>query len=112
MDPIFGDACRDYIQEKYKSDFPQVGAWWNRKGKAISIVATNETHSGAILGECSWSERTVGINIFENLEKDREIINKDIPVQDVTYYIFSKSGFTPDLITIANEKEDLLLVST
>ena len=112
MDPIFADACRDYIKEKYKPEFPHVGAWWDKKGKAISIIAVNEDQSGAILGECSWSEHAVGVDLYEKLEETWAIMSKDRPVKNITYYLFSKSGFTSDLIDFANEKEYLFLIST
>jgi hypothetical protein len=30
---IFEDTVRDLIVEKIGSDYPEIGGWWNRKGR-------------------------------------------------------------------------------
>lgn len=48
----------------------KVGRWWD-KNEEIDIVALNEDEKKALFGEVKWSNRLVGMDVYENLKRKR-----------------------------------------
>lgn len=104
----FPELCREYINElkkdgKIKIDIKENNVWWD-KDKTIDVVAGGGLE--AIVGDCFWRKDEVSIDEFYNLEKKA----KDLDVIDREYYLFSKSGFSRDLIKLSKSREDIKLV--
>ena len=88
--------------------FERVGRWWDRE-KEIDVVALNLKTKEALFGEVKWSEKLVGVNVFEELKKKTDFVQWQNEKRREYYILFSKSGFTPDMIQMAR-KEKVYLV--
>ena len=85
----------------------KVGRWWD-KDTEIDIVALGEDNK-IVFGECKYSKKQVGLNILNELkEKSKKVIwNND--KREEYYILFSKSGFSQDLIELAKKKNNIIL---
>ena len=81
------------------------GRWWD-KNSEIDIVGIGEID--IIFGECKWSNKKVGINILEELVKKSE--NVEIKGKNRSYILFSKSGFTEELMKSSEDRKDIYLI--
>lgn len=120
--PIFERLCRVWVRSRRGDSVSRVGAWWGasapsvksreRSREEIDIVGMARGKV-AIVGECKWTNRPVGVSLLADLE------NFKIPalrhdglrfVSDPEILIFSRSGFTERLRAVA-ERRRLHLVS-
>ena len=103
---VFEKICRSLM---YRINIPievnRYGRWWD-KNSEIDIVGIGE--SDIIFGECKWSNKKVGINILEELIKKSE--NVEVKGKNRSYILFSKSGFTDELLKSAEERKALYLI--
>jgi AAA+ ATPase superfamily predicted ATPase len=111
----FEDAARSYIARLARngtlSFLPErIGSWWDQSGE-IDVVAISETDSALLVGECKWSVNPIGTNILQDLEKKAARLKMRRPWENIEYYLFSKSGFTPEVIEKASQERNLNLVS-
>ena len=83
----------------------KAGRWWN-KNTEIDVVGVSEDF--LLVGECKYSNKKVGIDILQELEIKSQKIELKLPIK--YYLLFSKSGFTKELIDISNQREDLILI--
>lgn len=88
--------------------FTQIGRWWSKDGE-IDVVALDEATKTAYLGECKWSNKKVGEDVFQELVAKSRLIDWHRGVRQDRYLLFSKSGFTPRMHDLA-KKENVLLV--
>jgi len=93
-------------EEKFFS-IENIGRWWD-KNEEIDVVALNEKENKILFGEVKWSNKPVGIDIYENLKRKAKLVEwgKDNRVE--YFSLFSKSGFTDEMKKIA-KKENVLL---
>lgn len=85
----------------------RVGRWW-RHDEEIDVVAISESDKVLLVGECKWSTKPIGLNIFVDLQRKAKALQAD-GAWRLTYALFSRSGFTPDLAALA-QTEGILLV--
>lgn len=104
---IYEDLDRESIWKNMKFPLVKVGRWWD-KDTEIDIVALGEDNK-IVFGECKYSKKQVGLNILNELkEKSKKVIwNND--KREEYYILFSKSGFSQDLIELAKKKIILYL---
>ncbi|MCX8095705.1 MAG: ATP-binding protein [Caldisericia bacterium] len=88
-------------------DFDKIGKWWD-KNEEIDIVAFSEKENKILFGEVKWTNKPIGINIFEELKRKSRLVDWNINKRLEYFCIFSKSGFTDELIKIA-KKEKIFL---
>jgi len=110
----FEMVCTQYMQRKNKLlELPdimeEIGTWWGgnhatKVEEEIDIVALNKIIG--IYGECKYTEKLVGIDLLEELMRKSLLI----PKVEMYYYLFSKVGFTKDLIEYSKQKENIVLV--
>jgi AAA+ ATPase superfamily predicted ATPase len=104
----FEEAARDYIARLARRDelpfLPErIGSWWDPSNK-IDVVAISDRERALLVGECKWSSNPVGVDIWECLmSKTRGLMKNDV-WKDITYYLFSKSGFTTALQEYAKQE--------
>lgn len=109
---IFEDVCISYLKRQNKKNnlpfnFLKIGRWWD-KNNEIDIVAF-DNQGNAILGECKWKNSKVSKNeLFKLIEKSNHI---DIKFNNIYYFLFSKSGFDDELISLASLDEKIKLIS-
>ena len=89
--------------------FTRVGPWWD-KNTEIDIVGLSENTKEMILGECKYTEAKVGIDVFYQLVEKGKVIPWNRDVRRQYYILFSKSGFTDDLLKLAAGRKDLKLI--
>jgi AAA+ ATPase superfamily predicted ATPase len=100
---IFEDICRQYLRarnRKYELPFyfTKIGRWWE-KANEIDIVATDSKKKSFLLGECKFKNSAVSAAELTALtDKWAARDNKGKAI----YYLFSKSGFTADIINLHN----------
>ncbi len=97
----------------YKINLPFVlercGRWWD-KDTEIDVIGVG-ANDQIIFGECKWSENMVGLSILKELKiKSKKVIwgSKN---RTEYFILFSKSGFSRDLILLQKEKNNLFLVN-
>ncbi|MBM3236637.1 ATP-binding protein [Candidatus Poribacteria bacterium] len=78
----------------------KIGRWWNKNAE-IDIVGINETTRQIIFGECKWTAQPMGVDDFQSLQAKTAFVDWDFDEQNVAYILFSKSGFTPQLVANA-----------
>lgn len=107
---VYEEVCRELALAWQDQLFPfeRVGKWWD-KNEEIDVVAVSRQGNQILLGECKWSEKPVGTNIYEELKKKARLVDWGLPDRQERYILFSKSGFTAEMQRIAR-KEKVLLV--
>ncbi|QYR59498.1 ATP-binding protein [Fusobacterium polymorphum] len=104
---IYEDLARESIWENINFPLFKVGRWWD-KNTEIDIVALGEDNK-IVFGECKYSNKQVGLNILNELkEKSKKVIWNNNKREEY-YILFSKSGFSQDLIELAKKERNILL---
>ncbi len=88
--------------------FEKVGRYWD-SNREIDIIGFSTSEKKIIFGECKWSEKPVGTNIYEELKQKAEKVEWNKDDRKEYYILFSKSGFTADMINVA-KKDKIYLV--
>ena len=106
----YENVCRELLWEFRYTIFPfeRVGKWWERD-KEIDIVAISQKTDGILFGECKWSGKPVGTNIYRDLKKKASSVQWGKGKRKEYFILFSKSGFTEDMIQLARDKKVLLV---
>lgn len=84
----------------------QIGRWW-RASEEIDLIALGEYQ--AILVECKWTNKPVGLDVLRNLEHKLPYVQPDLGKRKVAYAICARSGFTKELKLQAKQRDDLQL---
>ena len=104
---IFAELCKHR-----KIDFvpSRIGAYWN-KNEEIDLVAIDESHKRMFAAECKYykDDKPVDVNVYAKLTEKCQV--DDFKGYDLTYGIFSKSGFTKHLRDIVKENKKLILIN-
>lgn len=112
---VYEEICRDIFaklcNEKQLNFVPsRIGAYWN-KNTEIDLVAIDESHKRIFAAECKYykDNKPVDIEVYAKLaEKCR---TPDFKGYDLTYGIFSKSGFSHHLLEAARTNPKLILIN-
>lgn len=99
----FEDICRKEVAKDYK----KVGRWWHKE-EEIDIVGLDEENRKIAFAECKWSKNKVDGNVLRDLKSKSEKVRWHNENREEKYYLFSRSGFTPELQTIGEKKEVVL----
>jgi len=84
-----------------------IGAWWDRDAE-INVLAISRTENKALVGECKWSIRPLGVNVLDDLKQKAQAFLRSGDVERPYYALFSRSGFTPALETQAQDDDVML----
>lgn len=111
---IFEDACREYMKRQNGKSvlpfmFDGIGRWWgtNPNTKAqeeLDILA--DAGEKAIFGECKWKAAAPGMDTLVELKRKSEMFTW---YTDVSYIVFSKTGFQQSLFEAASQKNAMLV---
>lgn len=76
----------------------------------LDLVAIDESHKRILAAECKYykDDKPVDVNVYAKLVEKCQV--DDFKGYDLTYGIFSKSGFTKHLRDIAKENKKLILI--
>lgn len=103
VSPVYENLAISYMLKKY--DLFKCGRWWD-KNEEIDAVGIGEDF--LIVAECKYSNKKVGLDILQDLQKKAKKIDSELPIKH--YILFSKSGFTEELKKLHNE--EIVLVET
>lgn len=112
--PIFEEVCKQYLIRNMLGSLPfpffKIGRWWGTNPETktqaeIDIIAIGENKT--LIGECKWTKEPIGCKVLEDL-KIKSAILKQFPNQ--YFVLFSKSGFTDQLIEIAKNDDRVELI--
>jgi AAA+ ATPase superfamily predicted ATPase len=84
-----------------------IGAWWDRDAE-IDVLAISRTEKKALVGECKWSIKPIGVNVLDDLKQKAQAFLRSGDVERPYYALFSRSGFTPALETQAQDDDVML----
>lgn len=85
----------------------KIGRWWDRN-EEIDVVALNEKENKILFSEVKWSNKPVGIDIYENLKRKAKLVQWGSPNCKHYFCLFSKSGFTEEMRKVS-KREDVVL---
>lgn len=88
--------------------FERIGRWWENE-KEIDIVGLNNETGEIIFGECKWSEKPIGTNIYEDLLKKAADVQWNRGKRKEYFILFSKSGFTKGMMAVARRDKVFLV---
>lgn len=106
---VFENICKQYLlshPELAPFEFSKLGSYWD-KDSEIDIAVTDEKQKLYLIGECKYSNKKVGTDILDDTISKSKFIPGN--VKQFSYILFSKSGFTEDLIKRA-KAENIQLV--
>jgi AAA+ ATPase superfamily predicted ATPase len=87
--------------------FPHAGRWWSRTDE-IDLVALDPEARTILFGEAKWTRKPVGTNVLEALAAKAERVDWHRGERRERFALFSRAGFTPDLMRLAKERAVLL----
>ena len=62
------------------------------------MVGLNPDAQRVLTGECKWSVKPVGTDVLKKLEEKSYEVDFGFQVKEINFILFSKSGFTKELI--------------
>ena len=65
------------------------------------MVAISDTVGAMLVGECKWSVNPVGLSVLVDLKRKAQVLGVSGRWPKVSYALFAKVGFTPDLQRVA-----------
>ncbi|HEY8361880.1 MAG TPA: ATP-binding protein [Tissierellaceae bacterium] len=114
MGEVYEEICMDYLKilnknRKLPFVFERIGKWWGnnpykKREEEIDIVAYGK--NSIIFGECKWQNTKTDMSVLNNLIEKSVLF--DYP--EKYYVLFSKSGFTEDLINFAEHNTNVILI--
>jgi hypothetical protein len=107
----FEEICQQFLlQTGLSGKLPflplNIGNWW-RANEEIDLVVLGETD--AMLVECKWTGKPVGVDILANLERKADLIKTELENRQVYFALCARSGFTRQLVEKAATRGDLIL---
>lgn len=89
--------------------FMKAGRWWNGR-EEIDIVALSRESREALFCECTYTDAPVGVDVFYALVGKSKSVEWGQPGRQEHFVLFSRSGFTEQLQSLARDRTDLMLV--
>ena len=84
----------------------RMGGWW-RANNELDVVAIGQ--EAALLVECKWSMRPIGVDILGDLERKASLLGPELGDRRRYLGLCARSGFTPQVGEQAERRDDLLL---
>lgn len=116
---VFENVCIDYLKRLQEKNmlkdlfvFENIGrcSWNNsieKKEEELDILAYAKNN--AIFGECKWRNEPVNMSVYNTLlNRSNQSLFKGIT--NKYYFLFSKSGFTDDLMKLAEKDSNIRLI--
>ena len=84
----------------------RIGSWWQANEEMDVVVVGQEA---ALLVECKWTHRPVGVGILRGLEGKAALIDPEVEGKRLFLGLCARSGFTLPVEKEAGSRNDLLL---
>jgi len=109
--PVFEEICHQFLWRLGMcGELPfvplRVGSWW-QANEEIDLVAVGQ--DAALLAECKWSPRPVGLDILRDLERKAGLAAREMDGRSILFGLCARSGFTPQVQEEAARRGDLFL---
>ena len=106
----YEEVCRQWIRERaLEFNAVSVGRQWS-SAYEIDVAGVDASFQLSVVGECKWSENTMGLSVLRELEA--KVLAHKLPLAaGCRYVLFSKSGYAPDLEEVAAESKNIVLES-
>ena len=106
---VYEQLCRELISNiasrgLIDEEIARVGKWWDANSE-IDIVGINNQQEPALFGECKFTEKPIGSSELKTLEKKAA----ELSDKRKTFVLFSRSGFSPDLLEYSRTRDNILL---
>ena len=111
---VYENICREKLWSEQKLShisFNRVGRFWGNQDVEIDIVAYDSFGNDMILGECKYSVNPKGVDVLYSLEQKSIYVDWKKDNRKEYYCIFSRSGFTKELLELAQKRENVILLS-
>ena len=104
----FEDICKQFLWEKnLRSELPftiqKLGRWWIAN-EEIDLVGSSFDGQNLLLAECKFKNSAVSKSEYFKLKEKAKVFSS----VKKYFVLFSKSGFTEDLIELAKDRESNL----
>ena len=119
MGLVFERVCREYLSRQNSMGklpilFTRMGRWWGTDTKTkrqaeIDLIANDR--KDYLFCECKWRNAPTDINAFRRLCDRAELFLSGKSEGHIGFIIFSKNGFTGDILDEAQNRKDVLLIS-
>jgi AAA+ ATPase superfamily predicted ATPase len=108
VSPLFERLCQQALPDLIDRQFRDVGQWWFREHELDVLGLTDD---GLVAGECKFTSQPVSEGVLTGLERTAsEVRWSEGPADGETQYVlFSRSGYTDDLQTVADARDDVRL---
>jgi hypothetical protein len=108
----FEEVCQLFFwQAGFSGRLPftptKIGKWWNAREEIDLVVLGEES---AMLVECKWTSKPVGVDILAELERKSQFVQPELEQRQIRFALCSRSGFTPQLLEEAKRRQDLSLL--
>lgn len=102
---VFEDVCRQYLRRENRKNalpfrFIRIGRWWNKTDE-LEIMATDQRKQNFLLGECKYKNSAFDLSDLMRMQAKFTLNSKN---SQLYYWLFSKSGFTDEVIRAAMEQ--------
>jgi len=111
----FEDCAVQYMWRAMKKkilpfNFRKIGRWWGnnpvlRREEEVDFIAYSGEN--AVFGECKWRGAPTGEDILHETACKAELFSN---FKSIHYMLFSKSGFTEELMSSAVSRGDITLI--
>ena len=108
----FEEVCQQFFwQSGLTGKLPfvptNIGNWWNAN-EEIDLAVLGE--KDAILVECKWTSKPVGIDMLADLERKSNLVRPELENRQIRFALCSRSGFTPQLMKDVEPRSDVMLL--
>ncbi len=109
--PIFEQVCEQFLWRAATAGTlslrPQrIGGWWAANQEVDLIALAN---GRALVGECKWSNRPIGVDVLRHLESVAARI-PELADRTISFALFARGGFTDQVAAEASGRDNLILV--
>jgi hypothetical protein len=115
FDQHLGDAYESISREIFldlarreKLPVTSLGRWW-WKNEEIDLVALDEDSKTVWFGECKWSNRKVGTDVYQDLRRKSRLVEWHAGKRNERFILFSRSGFSPPMLDVAKREKVVLI---
>ncbi len=104
----FEGTCRQYIylNSPLQSDFTQIGYWEDtvkdgtfNLSEEFDVIAQTINRTQLLVGECKFKNEVLDMGVYQALRRKAQFV--DSPAKEIVYCLFSKSGFSDQVIAEA-----------
>ncbi len=108
---VYEDICRSDVWKLLSQgiSFNRVGRWWGAKDVEIDILAYDSVGKDIVFGECKYSKQKKGMGVLNELRDKAKAVKWKKDSRSEFYIMYSKSGFTDELIEYAKNNTNLFL---